>query len=87
MNIHADKITWLAELAAKHQARVFIDVKPGHTRLRSTCVRKNGQTTVRIFTDHKCWQTLKREIERVGYHSDQLILVSELLEETPCSQP
>lgn len=81
MNIQEAKVSWLAELATKYKAQIFIDVKPGHTQLRSTCVRKNGQTTVRIFTDHKCWQILKREIARVGYHSDQLFLVSELLEE------
>lgn len=83
MNIQEFKIKRLAELAAKYNARVFIDVKPGHNRLHSTCVRKNGQTTVRIFTDNKCWQTLKREIDRVGRHSDQLFLVSELVEESP----
>jgi hypothetical protein len=76
MNLSNFKIKWLARLAANAKADVRITINPTHTTLRSTCVRKNGQTVTRIFTNNAGYQVLKREIDRVAKHSSTLHLTS-----------
>lgn len=83
MNIREEKIEWIKGLVLRFDADVYVDIKPGHTQITSTCVRRDGKTTIRVFTNHECWQIIKKEIERVGYHKNRLLLVSELLGTEP----